>query len=79
MIFANMRPTAKALRGCEVQLKRIADSLEMWLAYQGLHVAVHKPDTSGEEPEVFYTNEQADWEREWKEREGMTARQEEQE
>lgn len=67
---ARMAPTSRALRGCERELKRIADGIEAWLAYQGIHMQPHQPDTSGDEPGVFYTDEAADFEREWLEKQG---------
>lgn len=58
------------LKPIEKQLKRIADYMEIWMAAQGVHVEPHKPDTSGPEPEVLYTDEERDWLREWQENEG---------
>jgi len=70
-----MGPTAKALKGCETQLKRIADGLEAFLAHAyDIHMAPHKPDTSGEEPTATYTDELADWEREYMEKMGQKAK-----
>jgi len=66
--ISRMKPTAEALRGCEKQLTRIADALERFLAEAyGVRTGA-KADTSGDEPEVFYTSEEKDWEREFRER-----------
>ncbi len=76
--LARMKPTAKALRGCEVQLTRIAVALEQLLAREyGIHMQPHHADTSGAEPEALYTDEEKDFLQEWKERTGKVGRDEE--
>ncbi len=58
--ITRMKPVSRELAGVLVELQRIADCLEMLLAEQGLHVKKHAPDTSGVEPEAFYTDEVQD-------------------
>lgn len=47
------------LRGIEKHLDRIATALEALLAqHYGLHVRAPKADTSGVEPELFYSTDE---------------------
>jgi len=58
--IARMRPVSRELHECGVQLARIADCLELWLAENGIRAQKRAPDTSGDEPEAFYTNDLQD-------------------
>ena len=63
--IARMAPTAKALRGIEAELKRIADCLTV-VVRESYNVDLGpKPDTAGEDPVVSYTDEEKDWRREY--------------
>lgn len=62
--------------GIEKQLARIADALEAFLIYNDIPIGPRKPDTSGEEPEVMYTDEERDFIREYKEEMGMAPKDE---
>ena len=46
------------------ELKRIADLYQMDLALRGVFVEPPKADTSGDKPEVLYTDPERDWARE---------------
>lgn len=42
------------------QLKRLGDLYELDLAYRDLHLKPPEADTSGDDPEAFYTDEERD-------------------
>jgi len=72
---ARMKPTATALKGIQRDLARIADCLEVFVeAAYGIHMKAQKPDTAGEEPQVFYTDEEEDFKREYLEKIGKAER-----
>ena len=73
--LARMKPTASALKGIQQQLARIADSLDVIVeqAY-GIRMKEQKPDASGDEPQVFYTDELEDFKREYLEKTGKAER-----
>jgi hypothetical protein len=55
-----IRPVLKRLDALTAQIKRLADAYEESLAQQGLHMHPPKADTSGDEPEALYTDEEMD-------------------
>jgi hypothetical protein len=64
--ISRMMPTARALRGCEKQLARIADCLEVIVEQTyGFRMKATVADASGPEPEALYTDEEADFVREY--------------
>ena len=70
-----MKPTATALKGIQRDLARIADCLEVIVeAAYGIRMKAQKPDTEGEEPQVFYTDEEEDFKREYLEKMGKAER-----
>ena len=73
--ISRMKPTATALKGIQRDLARIADCLEVFVeqAY-GIRMKVQKPDTAGEETQVFYTDEEEDFKREYLEKMGKAER-----
>ncbi len=73
--IARMKPTASALKGMQRDLARIADCLEVIVeqAY-GIRMKAQQADTSGEEPQVFYTDEEEDFKREYLEKMGKAER-----
>jgi hypothetical protein len=73
--IARMKPTASALKGIQRDLARIADCLEVFVdqAY-GIRMKAQQPDTAGEEPQVFYTDEEEDFKREYLEKMGKAER-----
>ena len=70
-----MKPTASALKGIQRDLARIADCLEVIVeqAY-GIRMKAEKIDDSGEEAVALYTDEEADWKREYLEQMGKAER-----
>ena len=66
--IARMAPVSTALRGCEKHLGRIADALEIILREAYGISSGEKPNTSGAEPEAFYTDDEKEFEREYLER-----------
>ena len=72
---ARMKPTASALKGIQRDLARIADCLEVIVeqAY-GIRMKAEKIDDSGEEAVALYTDEEADWKREYLEQMGKAER-----
>ena len=72
---ARMKPTASALKGIQRDLARIADCLEVIVEQSwGIRMKDSKPDTAGEEPQVFYTDEEEDFKREYLEKMGKAER-----
>ncbi len=71
-----LRPVVKALNGIWAELKRANDMKETELAYQDIHIKPPIADTSGEEPETMYTDEQADAIREMLEAYGKVGKKE---
>jgi len=59
--FLRFRPLLRALQGIHRELTRMNDIREMEIAHTGLHFRPAVADTSGKEPEVTYTNEEADY------------------
>jgi len=55
-----LRPLLKELRGIRAELARANAIRELELAYQGVHVVAPKADTSGPDPQISYTDEEAD-------------------
>jgi len=73
--ITRMKPTATALKGIQRDLARIADCLEVLVeAAYGIRMKVQEADTSGEEPQVFYTDEEEDFKREYLEKMGKAER-----
>ena len=73
--ISRMKPTAAALKGIQRDLARIADCLEVIVeAAYGIRMKAQKPDTAGEEPQVFYTDEEEDFKREYLEKMGKAER-----
>jgi len=75
-LLSRLRPLITALQGIHSELTRMNDMREIELAHQGLYFKPPHADTSGPEPEVLYTNEQADYFRELQEELGKLAREE---
>jgi hypothetical protein len=66
-------------KGIERQLARIADALELWMAYSGISVRPVAADQRGEPPDVSYVDEQRDALREAAEALGYAAKREHEE
>lgn len=70
--FVRTRPTVKVLRDIAAQLARLADAYEIDLAERGIFVRPPVADTSGPEPEVFYTDLEREFVEEWKKKQGRS-------
>lgn len=73
--WLRLRPLLKTLQGIQYELRRANDIREFELAHMhNLHVQPPKADTSGEEPESLYVDEEADYYRELAEELGKAAK-----
>lgn len=55
---SRMKPTVNTLRGIREELRRIADSFEMYLSYvHNINTRPPQADTSGPAPQAIYTDE----------------------
>jgi hypothetical protein len=70
--LVKLKGVVEALLVIAEQLTRIADSMEMDLAYKGIHLTPPKADVSGEAPELAYTDEEEDFLREYEEAMGVS-------
>jgi hypothetical protein len=55
-----IRPVLKRLDNLTTQLARLADAYEQDLAQRDIYVRPPQADTSGDEPEALYTDEEMD-------------------
>jgi hypothetical protein len=73
--WLSLRPVLKTLQGIERELRRMNDIREFELAHvHDLHVHPPQADTTGPEPEIVYTNEEADFYRELAEELGKASK-----
>jgi hypothetical protein len=63
-----IRPVLRRLDALTTQLARLADAYEQDLAQRGIYVRPPQADTSGDEPEAMYVDEEEDAARELVER-----------
>lgn len=55
-----LKPLVKELHGIREEIARLADCWEIELAQSGINIRPPKADTSGPEPTIEYTDEEAD-------------------